>query len=242
MNGNEKIIRMLQLQKKNFPVGFIRGSYSNRGAGYTQFAVQMRCVREDYFARTFTLHYINDGNIFLRLLYRKQEFLIPIIIILKALGNYSDLEIYRRLIRGAFNDSSRSDKVEVLIKSGKGLGYSTKEQCMGYLGNSFRYLLNIGQGYSDLQAGEIFLNENICVHLKSDHDKFNTLCLMADKLYSLVDGSIEPDNLDSLANQEILLPGHLYLMILREKLEDCLSGLRAKMIKDCNHDDSKKVR
>lgn len=102
---------MLLLQKKNYPVGFIRGSYSNRGVGYTQYAVQMRCVREDLFARTFTLHYINDGNIFLRLLYRKQEFLIPLIIILKALGQFSDLEIYRRLMKGNYNDSSRSDKI-----------------------------------------------------------------------------------------------------------------------------------
>ena len=49
-------------------------------------------------------------------------------------------------------------------------------------------------------------------------DKFNVICLMVDKLYALVDGIIEPDNLDSLSNQEILLPGHLYQMIIREKL------------------------
>ena len=36
---------------------------------------------------------------------------------------------------------------------------------MSYLGNNFRYLLNIGLGYSDLQAGEVFLRENVCVHL-----------------------------------------------------------------------------
>lgn len=38
---------------------------------------------------------------------------------------------------------------------------------------------------------------------------------MVDKLYSLVDGRIEPDNLDALCNHEVLLPGHLYLMIIR---------------------------
>lgn len=73
-------------------------------------------------------------------------------------------------------------------------------------------------------------------------DKFNAICLMVDKLYSLVDGSIEPDNLDSLSNQEILLPGHLYQMILREKLEECLGAVRSKIIKDCSHNEEKKVR
>ena len=38
---------------------------------------------------------------------------------------------------------------------------------------------------------------------------------MIDKLYALVAGEIMPENLDSLASHEILLPGHIYLMILR---------------------------
>jgi len=189
------------------------------------------------------LHYIADGNIHLRLLYKKQEFLIPLIVILKALGNFNDREIYTRLLNGKFSDAARSDKVEVLIKTAKNLGYLNREQCLTYLGNSFRFLLNVGLSYSDYQAGEIFLNENICVHLQDSQDKFNTICLMVDKLYSLVDNNIEPDNLDALCNHEVLLPGHLYLMILREKLEDCLSIARARIIKDCNHQaDAKKVR
>jgi DNA-directed RNA polymerase I subunit RPA2 len=72
VNGNEKIVRMLILQKRNYPVAFLRPSYTNRGAGYTEFAVQMRCVRDDCFAKTFTLHYISDGNVYLRILYKKQ--------------------------------------------------------------------------------------------------------------------------------------------------------------------------
>ena len=55
---------------------------------------------------------------------------------------------------------------------------------------------------------------------------------MVEKLYSLVDGDIKPENLDSLAVHEVLLPGHLYLMILKEKLEDTLLFLRSKIIKD----------
>jgi DNA-directed RNA polymerase I subunit RPA2 len=90
VNGNEKIVRMLVMQKRNYPVAFLRPSYTNRGPGYTEFAVQMRCVREDFYAKTFTLHYISDGNVYLRILYKKQEFLCPIVILLKALGNFSD--------------------------------------------------------------------------------------------------------------------------------------------------------
>ena len=49
----------------------------------------MKCVREDMFSKTISLHYISDGNISLRILHKKQEFLIPLIVILKGLTGYS---------------------------------------------------------------------------------------------------------------------------------------------------------
>ncbi len=88
----------------------------------------MRCVRDDLFAKTFTLHYISDGNVYLRILYKKQEFLCPIIVILKAIGGFSDREVYTRLMRGSYNDSDRSDKLEVLIKTGRSLGLYNQTQ------------------------------------------------------------------------------------------------------------------
>jgi DNA-directed RNA polymerase I subunit RPA2 len=58
--------------------------------------------------------------------------------------------------------------------------------------------------------------------------------LAIDKLYALVNGEIQPENLDSMGVHEALLPGHLYLMILREKLEETLSYVRAKIMKDAS--------
>ncbi len=84
--------------------------------------------------------------------------MIPLIVILKALGSFSDRQIYSMLMRGNFSDSARSDKVEVLLKTGKLMGYASQESCLSYIGSNFRYLLNIGLAYSDQQAGQIFLN------------------------------------------------------------------------------------
>ena len=159
----------------------------------------MRCVREDMFAKTFTLHYISDGNVYLRILYKKQEFLCPIIVILKGIVNLSDREVYTRLMKGSYADSDRSDKIEVLMRTGRTLGLYTQTQFLEYLGKNFRLLLGISIAYSDREAGEIFLRENICVHIESPKDKFNTLSLMVDKLYALVSGDIMPENLDSTA-------------------------------------------
>lgn len=70
---------------------------------------------------------------------------------------------------------------------------------MAYLGKSFRVVLNINNNeVNDKEVGEIFINENICVHLKNNMDKFNILCFMVLKLYGLVSDEISPENLDSL--------------------------------------------
>lgn len=113
------------------------------------------------------------------------------------------------------------------------MSLNSRDECLAHLGKNFRVVLNItNPEITDKQVGEIFMNENICVHLNNSIDKFNTICVMINKLYALVSDEISPDNLDSLQNQEILLPGHLYLMILREKLEEMLLGIRAKVFKD----------
>ena len=51
----------------------------------------MRCVRDDMFAQTVTLHYLTDGNLMMKFIYHKQEFLIPIYIMLKALAEVTDV-------------------------------------------------------------------------------------------------------------------------------------------------------
>lgn len=85
INGNERLIRMLIMNKRNYPVAFTRGSFINRGKFFTPYAVQMRCVRDDMFAQTVIIHYLTDGNCMLKFIYHKQEFLIPVYILLKAL-------------------------------------------------------------------------------------------------------------------------------------------------------------
>ena len=57
-------------------------------------------------------------------------------------------------------------------------------------------------------------------------------CVFFEKLYALVSGLISPDNLDATMNQEILLPGQVYLGLLSEKLQDILIATKARIAKD----------
>ena len=43
INGNEKLVRLLQMQRKNHPLALNRAAYTNRGKGYTTLGVTVRC-------------------------------------------------------------------------------------------------------------------------------------------------------------------------------------------------------
>lgn len=60
-------------------------------------------------------------------------------------------------MKGNYNDSDRSDKLEVLIKTARSLGLYTQTQFLEYIGKNFRLLLGISNVYTDKEAGEIFL-------------------------------------------------------------------------------------
>ena len=111
INGNERIIRMLIMNKRNYPVAFQRSSFINRGRFFTPYAVQMRCVRDDMFAQTVILHYLSDGNCMLKFIYQKQEFLVPAYVLLKALQpeGSTDVYIYNRLVKGNFKNRQVGD-------------------------------------------------------------------------------------------------------------------------------------
>lgn len=85
---------------------------------------------------------------------------------------------------------------------------------------------------SDIEVGRFFIERHMFVQTKSNRDKFNSLCIMIEKLYAVVAGECELDNLDSPSNQEVLLSGHLYVSLLSEKLQDLLIGAKTKIIRD----------
>ena len=54
---------------------------------------------------------------------------------------------------------------------------------------------------------------------------------MIQKLFALVSGRCGSDSADSPMNQEVLLGGHLYLMVLKEKMEGYLRSIRYELEK-----------
>ncbi|CAL5875038.1 uncharacterized protein PFLUO_LOCUS9341 [Penicillium psychrofluorescens] len=233
VNGNEKLVRMLIVGKRNFPMSIIRNSFVKRGHSYTKFGVQIRSVRPDQTSQTNVLHYLNDGNVTFRFSWRKNEFLIPAMMILKALVETNDREIYEGIVGNASSKGSKNtfvtDRVELLLRTYHAYKLHTKSDCRAYLGESFRPVLGVPADMPAEEVGTEFLRKVVLPHLGNynvtetqDYDKFKMILFMIRKLYALVSGDCAPDNPDAVSNQEVLLGGFLYGMILKERIEEWL--------------------
>ncbi|EJD43534.1 beta and beta-prime subunits of DNA dependent RNA-polymerase [Auricularia subglabra TFB-10046 SS5] len=233
INGNERIVRYLILPRRNHVISLIRPSFTNRGASYTEYAVQIRCVRKgDQSSVTNTLHYLSNGSAMLRFSWRKNEYVVPIMLLLKAAVGASDREIFEGVIMKDYDNTYLTDRVELLLRSFKTYSLYTKEQCLDYLGKKFRVVLGLREDISNEEVGAWLLNKVLLVHLDDLREKSRMLIYMLRKLYSLVSGDCAIDNPDSPQHQEILLPGSLYGMIVKERLEEALNAIRALVMMD----------
>lgn len=251
VNGIEKLIRMLIVSRRNYPMAIVRGSFPNRGSAYTKFGMQIRCVRPDQTSQTNVLHYLNDGNVTFRFSWRKNEYLVPVMMILKALIDTNDREIFEGLIgtvgsKGVKN-TFMSERVELLLRTYKAYNLHGKVKTREYLGEKFKPVLGVPEDISDYDAGSDFLRKVVLVHLgnvdvteSQNIDKFKMILFMTRKLYSLVRGDCAVDNPDAVSSQEILLPGFLYGMVIKERLDDWLRSIQGACQDWCSKND--KVR
>jgi DNA-directed RNA polymerase I subunit RPA2 len=238
VNGIEKIVRMLLVNRRNYPMAIQRGAFTNRGPGYTNYGIVIRCVRPDQTSQTNALHYLSDGNVNLRFSWRKAEYLVPVMMALNALVETNDRDIFEGIVGAAGSQGLEekqfvTDRVELLLRTYKVYGLHSKAKTRAYLGDKFKVILQVPEDMSDEDAGTEFLRRIVLPHLGSydvtesqNADKFRMLLFMIRKLYALVEGECAVDNPDAVQNQEVLLGGHLYGMILKEKLDEWLGSLR----------------
>lgn len=239
MNGIERVIRLLQVQRRNYAMAIERSSYRNRGANYSDKGVAMRCTRSDQTSVTVTLHYLTNGGATLRFVLRKQEFLLPVVMVAKALHNISDQELFNRIVGGDTNNTFLTTRLELLLRDFKSYKLHSMKQCQEYLGSLFRGSLPISERTDDATAGMILIRQYLFVHVESFSEKLDSLIHMIRKLFSFVEGKCIADNADALMNHELLLPGHLISMYVKEKMEEAMLGVRMGIIRDSRMNKSK---
>ncbi|GCC30726.1 DNA-directed RNA polymerase I subunit RPA2 [Chiloscyllium punctatum] len=231
INGIEKVIRMLIMPRRNFPIAMVRPKWKSRGPGFTQYGISMRCVKDEHTAVNMNLHYLDTGTIMVNFIYQKELFFIPLCFALKAMVDFTDYQIYQELIKGKEDNSFFKSCVAQMLRMVMMEGCTTKKQVLNYLGERFRVKLYLPEWYTNEQAAEFLFDQCICIHLKSSVEKYYLLCLMTRKLFAFAKEECQEENPDSLINQEVLTPGQLYLMFLKEKMEFWLQSTKLALDK-----------
>jgi DNA-directed RNA polymerase I subunit RPA2 len=101
--------------------------------------------------------------------------MIPLVLILKALVDASDREVFEGLVMGEYDNTFLTDRVELLLRGQKVWGLHTGSQCLDYLGGKFRVVLNCPDDREDVEVGAYLLERVVLVHLPEPRDKFRML-------------------------------------------------------------------
>eukprot|EP01130_Rhizamoeba_saxonica_P001964 TRINITY_DN11786_c0_g1_i1.p1 TRINITY_DN11786_c0_g1~~TRINITY_DN11786_c0_g1_i1.p1 ORF type:complete len:1120 (+),score=253.33 TRINITY_DN11786_c0_g1_i1:43-3402(+) len=243
VNGIEKVVRMLISNRRNYPMALTRSNYSQSGQNFSEHAINIKCVRSDYFSQSFTLHFLKHGDVTMRFRLKGQAYFLPVIFLLRALVNTTDREIYEKLVQGDRDNTYLTDRVECMIRESKKHPYYHQDECLAYLGSIFRPVMYLPERVDDIYVGRMLLKKYIAVHLDTPEEKFELLIFMIRKLYALAAGDIQSENADSVANQEAITDGELFHILLRENLEGFLLGLRSiisRMISNAKTEKRKK--
>ena len=105
IGGHERLIRMLQTTRRNYPVAMQRPSWKNRGKNFSDLGVMLECGKRDLTTVKNVLHYVTTGSAKFMFNVGKELFFVPVVMMLKLLSPWrSDAAIYERLGAGTDED------------------------------------------------------------------------------------------------------------------------------------------
>ncbi|CAH0721281.1 unnamed protein product, partial [Brenthis ino] len=232
IKGHERLARMLLVTRRNYPVAIKRSGWKMRGNLFSDYGIMVRCVKSDQTSTNNVLHFLQNGTCKLMFSHRKVMYYAPLILIMKCLIDCPDHYIYRLLLNGKKNDLYYVNCIQNMLRELHEQGLHTSEECRSYLGRMFRPRLSeLPSWKSDEDAADFLLKRCVLIHLNGYTDKFHALVYMAQKLFDLVQNKCKVEGADAVMVQELQVGGHLYLQVLKERLQMLLYILKANLLK-----------
>jgi len=231
-NGNEKTIRLLIAIRRNKSIAVKRSSYKKRAPQYSDLGIMWRGAKKDESSVTNVIHYVLDGTATVEIIHRKAQYLFPAILLLRALKETTDREIYNKMMQDNWSNTFLSDRVELMLRLSKKRCINTQLEALSYLGSNFRMAMGRSKYASDAEVGRFLLDRLLFVNCETFEQKFDLMVLLVQKVYALAEGKIEPENPDCMECQECLLPGHIILRIIKENLEKILDTTKQMITRD----------
>ena len=241
-NGNERIIRMLVAVRRNYPIGLSRKTWKDSFPFFSEFGVSMRCVGPGEKTQNMVLHYLTNGTAKLKVFYNARPVTVPVVMILRALVDYSDKKIFKHVVSG-YDGAERQffeNSVITMMKLVKASKIFSQDDALEHLGSNLRKVQanEIPNQLSDLEVGKQLLERSVAIHLDEGEDKFNCIALMVRKVYALAKAECAIENEDNPMFHETFSSGQIYFTLLIERIELLLKGLRMCFDK---HFDQKKL-
>jgi len=97
--GNEKVIRLLNMNKRNHPMGLNRGGWAKRRPGYLESGVMIRSINKWEQCANLNLHINKDDEIETVFYVNKRLIHLPLLILVRALCDWNDLEIFNEFMQ-----------------------------------------------------------------------------------------------------------------------------------------------
>ncbi|XP_046672556.1 DNA-directed RNA polymerase I subunit RPA2 [Homalodisca vitripennis] len=228
IKGHEKLIRMLLITRRNYPIAVKRSSWKARGLLFSDLGIMIRCVREDHTSVNNVLHFVTDGTAKLMISHRRTLYYTPIMLILRCLTDASDESVFKTIMAGYEDDLYFKGSVLNMLRSLHQQNIHTQEEAKFYLGKIFRIRFSELPSWStDEEICDFILKHCVCIHVDDYNDKFHCLIVMLQKLFSVVQEKSCVEGADAVMMQELLLGGHLYLQVLKDRLQGWLFMLRS---------------
>ena len=233
IGGHERLIRMLQTTRRNYPIAMCRGSWKNRGKNFSDKGIMLECGKRDLTTTKNVLHFVTTGNAKYMFSLNKELFFVPVLMMLKCFKDVPDSYIFRRLTVGVGDDPYFKRIVANMLRELQEEGIFSRDDALEYIGRSFRPKCQVlvPAWYTNKDICQWLFKKNVAIHLDSDDDKFDLICVMIKKLFFFVEEKCVVEGADSLMMHEIVLGGHLYLQLLKEKLNDFMTILKIVILR-----------
>jgi len=118
---------------------------------------------------TNTLHYLTTGGATLKFTARKQEFLLPVVLVIRALSGgekgegghgITDEELYKRIVQGDESNTFVRARAELLLQEARQFtGMQTPDECLAFIGSRFRLMSGKANSTSDVAIGHFIINK-----------------------------------------------------------------------------------
>ncbi|KAG8229889.1 hypothetical protein J437_LFUL009753, partial [Ladona fulva] len=155
--GHERLVRMLLMSRKNYPMAVKRSTWKTRGSDFSEMGIILRSVQDDQTATTNVLHYLKDGTAKLMFSYRRIMYFVPVFMFFKACMDVSDVFIFNELTRGRTDDDYFVSCVMNMLNEIHQQDLHTQSEVRQHLGRYFRsHFINLPSYYTE---------EEVCLYM-----------------------------------------------------------------------------